>query len=477
MAMNHHDRVEFIAVADLKPYAGNARTHSKKQIQQIAKSIERFGFTQPVLIGASDDIIAGHGRVRAAKSIGMTKVPCLRLANLSETDKRAYILADNKLALNAGWDTELLAVELQGLIEVKYDIDLTGFSIGEVDRVIDEAREASTDGADAAENEIPEPTALAVTRPGDIWQLGRHRLICGDAQDKGVHARLLEGDKVHAVFTDPPYNVPIDGHVSGLGEHRHREFAFAAGEMSKDAFTAFLKTTLGHAAAACCDGAIAFVCMDWRHMGELIAAGEETFSALKNVCVWNKTNGGMGTFYRSKHEMVFVFKVGTAPHTNTFGLGDGGRYRTNVWDYAGVNTMKKGRMDELEMHPTVKPVALVADALLDVTKRGELVLDPFGGSGTTLIAAEKTGRTARLIEFDPLYCDVIVRRFEGFSGKRAKLAETGATFEDLAEVRTPQKAVAALKNSAIVPHRSGLFCHRLRSASCSWQRLPTRHRD
>ena len=439
MTLIHHDRVEYIAIADLQPYAGNARTHSKKQIQQIAKSIERYGFTNPVLIDDGNGIIAGHGRVLAARSIGMTAVPCLRLTHLSETEKRAYILADNKLALNAGWDKELLAIELQGLIEAKYDIDLTGFSIGEADIIIGEAREASTDALDAAENEIVEPAAVAVTRPGDIWQLGRHRLICGDAQDAGVYAALLEGTRVDAIFTDPPYNVPIDGHVSGLGETKHREFAFAAGEMSQEAFTAFLKTTLGHAAAACRDGAIAFVCMDWRHLGELIAAGEAVFSELKNVCVWNKTNGGMGTFYRSKHEMVFAFKVGTAPHTNTFGLGDGGRYRTNVWDYAGVNTMKKGRMEEIEMHPTVKPVALVADAILDVTPRGALVLDPFGGSGTTLIAAEKTGRAARLIEFDPLYCDVIVRRFEAYTGKRAKLAATGEAFEDVAAARLVER--------------------------------------
>jgi len=245
---------------------------------------------------------------------------------------------------------------------------------------------------------------------------------------------------VDAVFTDPPYNVPIDGHVSGLGATKHREFAFASGEMSKDAFTEFLTITLGHAAGACKDGAIAFVCMDWRHLGELLVAGEAVFSALKNICVWNKTNGGMGTFYRSKHEMVLVFKVGDAPHTNTFGLGDEGRYRTNVWDYAGVNTMKAGRMEELGMHPTVKPVALVADAILDVTRRRAVVLDPLGGSGTTLIAAEKTGRSARLVEFDPLYCDVIIRRYEDYTGKPAKLALTGEVFEDVAEARTLQSA-------------------------------------
>ena len=347
------------------------------------------------------------------------------------------LLADNKLALNAGWDQELLAIELQGLIEANYSVEVTGFTVGEVDAVLQAAREGAAAGSDVAENACPEPADVAVTRPGDVWQLGRHRLICGDAQEAGVYARLLAGETVDAIFTDPPYNVAIDGHVCGLGATRHREFAFASGEMSREAFTAFLTATLGHAAVSCRDGAIAFVCMDWRHMGELIAAGEAVFTELKNVCVWNKTNGGMDTFYRSKHEMVFVFKVGTAPHTNTFGLGDGGRYRTNVWDYAGVNTMKKSRMDELEMHPTVKPVALVADALLDVTKRGDLVLDPFGGSGTTLIAADKTGRAARLIEFDPLYCDVIIRRFEAFTGKHARLAETRETFEDVMDERMP----------------------------------------
>jgi DNA modification methylase len=431
----HHDQIERLAPDILKPYAGNARTHAKTQIQQIARSIERFGFTNPVLVDDANGIIAGHGRVLAAKLIGLDEVPCLRLSHLTETEKRAYVLADNKLAWNAGWDKELLAIELQGLIEADYQVEVTGFSIGEVDAVLQEAREASPTGSDARDDACPEPPAVAVTQPGDVWQLGRHRLICGDAQDADVYARLLGGEQVDAVFTDPPYNVKIDGHVSGLGATKHREFAFAAGEMSKAAFTAFLQTTLGHAASACRDGAIAFVCMDWRHMGELIAAGEAVFSELKNVCVWNKSNGGMGTFYRSKHEMIFVFKVGTAPHTNTFGLDDEGRYRTNVWDYAGVNTMKKCRMEELEMHPTVKPVTLVADAILDVTKRGATLLDPFGGSGSTLIAAEKTGRTARLIEFDPHYCDVIVRRYEAYTGKRAKLAATGAAFEDVAEAR------------------------------------------
>src|SRR5467141_1925672 len=270
--------------------------------------------------------------------------------------------------------------------------------------------------------------------------LGRHRLICGDARDQAVFGRLMGDGRADMMFTDPPYNLPLNGHVTGLGRIRHREFAMGVGEMSVEAFTNFLQQTLGHAAALARNGAIAFVCMDWRHMGELLEAGRAVFSELKNLCVWNKTNGGMGTFYRSKFELVFVFKVGTAPHTNTFGLGDTGRYRTNVWDHAGVNSLRPGRNEELDMHPTVKPVALVAEAIKDCTRRGEVVLDPFAGSGSTLIAAHKTGRRARLIEFDPAYCDQIVRRFEQVTGKQAKLAATGQSFETVAE----QRAVSSI---------------------------------
>jgi ParB-like nuclease domain/DNA methylase len=338
--------IEPMPVASLRPHPGNARTHSKKQIRQVAASIREFGFNNPVLIGEDGEIIAGHGRVEAAKLLGLDSVPTVRLAHLNAAQRRAYVLADNKLALNAGWDRELLAIELQGLIDVDFDVELTGFSPTEIDLVLDEAREGSPNGPTEAEDQIPFPIddqTSAVTRAGDAWSLGRHRLICGDARDKAVFDLLMGDERADLLFTDPPYNVPIDGHVTGLGRIRHREFAMGVGEMSVEAFTSFLQQTLGHAAAVARNGAIAFVCMDWRHMGELLKAGHAVFSELKNLCVWNKTNGGMGTFYRSKHELVFVFKVGTAPHTNTFGLGDDGRYRTNVWDYAGVNTLRAGR--------------------------------------------------------------------------------------------------------------------------------------
>ncbi len=437
--------IEPMPVASLRPHPGNARTHSKKQIRQIADSIRRFGFTNPVLIGEDGEIIAGHGRVEAAKLLGLDSVPTVRLAHLNAAQRRAYVLADNKLALNAGWDRELLAIELQGLIDIDFDVELTGFSPTEIDLVLDEAREGSPNGSTQAEDQVSFPIddqTSAVTRAGDVWCLGRHRLICGDARDQAVFGLLMGDERADLMFTDPPYNLPIDGHVTGLGRIRHREFAMGVGEMSVETFTSFLQQTLGHAAALARSGAIAFVCMDWRHMGELLKAGQAVFSELKNLCVWNKTNGGMGTFYRSKHELVFVFKVGTAAHTNTFGLGDSGRYRSNVWDFAGVNTLRAGRSEDLARHPTVKPVALVAEAIKDCSKRGELVLDPFGGSGTTLIAAEKTGRLARLIEFDPAYCDTILRRFERVTGKQATSAASRMSFEEIAQERAASPTAA-----------------------------------
>lgn len=423
------------SVGSLKPYARNARTHSKKQIKQIASSIERFGFVNPVLISDDGEIIAGHGRVEAAKQLGIETVPTLALSHLSETERRAYVLADNKLALNAGWDREILAIELQGLVDLSFDVELTGFSLAEVDFVLDEAGEADPDAPDAAEDSVPDVAGPAVSRVGDVWLLGRHKLVCGDARSTEDYARLLGNERVDMVFTDPPYNVAIDGNVCGLGSVKHREFAFASGEMSESQFTQFLEQSLGAMASVMRDGAIAFVCMDWRHMGELLTAGRTAFTELKNLVVWNKTNGGMGAFYRSKHELIFVFKQGTAPHTNSFGLGETGRYRTNVWDYAGISSISASRGDELAIHPTVKPVAMIADAIKDCSKRGEIILDGFGGSGSTLMAAEKTGRCARLIEYDPIYCDTIVRRWQAYTGKSATLASSRQKFDEVDETR------------------------------------------
>lgn len=416
--------IQSILIGALRPWARNARTHSKKQIRQLAESIRTFGFTNPVLIDRENTILAGHGRVEAAKSLGLEAVPCVRLEHMTPAQKRAYVIADNKLALNAGWDEELLAEELSALLAVDlgFDVGVTGFSIPEIDALIEGL--APEEPGDPDDDVLP-ASAPRRCAPGDVWRLGAHRLVCGDALDAGVVAALMEGEQARMAFTDPPYNVPIDGHVGGSGKIRHREFAMAAGEMSVAEFTGFLERALRNLADHSLDGSIHYVCMDWRHMGEMLAAGASVYQEFKNLIVWAKDNGGMGTFYRSRHELIFVFKKGVASHVNTFELGQTGRYRTNVWQYRGVNTLRAGRMEELALHPTVKPVQMIADAIKDVSGRGEIVLDLFGGSGSTLIAAEKTGRRAFLCELDPIYCDRILARWEAFAKDEAEQLACG----------------------------------------------------
>jgi len=416
---------KLVSVASLKPYANNPRTHSKKQIRQIADSIEEFGFTNPVLTDGSGNIIAGHGRIEAARLLGMTDIPVLKLENMSEAQKRAYIIADNKLAENAGWDTELLVIELQGLLDlnIDFDIELTGFETGEIDVLL-----ASETAAESETVPLPETDGPAVSRPGDLWLIGKHRLLCGDALNPDDWQVLMGKDKAQMIFVDPPYNVPIAGHVSGLGAVRHREFAMASGEMSQDAFTEFLRRSFRNLVRFSSDGAIHFICMDWRHMREVLDAADGIYSELKNLCVWAKTNAGMGSFYRSQHELVFAFKHGTAAHINNFGLGDKGRHRSNLWTYAGANTFRAGRMDDLKAHPTVKPTEMVADAIMDCSQRGGFIADAFAGSGTTLLAAAKTGRIGVGIEIDPHYADLIIRRLQDATGETAVHAESFESF-------------------------------------------------
>jgi ParB-like chromosome segregation protein Spo0J len=293
--LEHKLTVELRPIASLKPRARNPRTHSNRQLGQIADSISQFGFTNPVLIDADGGVIAGHGRIEAAKLLSMEQVPTIRLDQMSEAQKRAYVLADNKLAENAGWDRELLALELQYLaeLELDFDVTVTGFETAEIDLLIGELELGRTvDRAD----EVPPVDALtgAVSRLGDLWLLGKHRLLCADATKTESFARLLEDAKAQMIFTDPPYNVRIDGNVCGSGAIQHREFAMASGEMSQAEFTTFLKSSLRLLADHSVDGSIHFICMDWRHMSELLAAGRELYTELKNLCVWNKDNGGLG---------------------------------------------------------------------------------------------------------------------------------------------------------------------------------------
>ena len=440
----HGLQVEERSIASLALRRNNPRTHSEKQIRQIAASIETFGFTNPVLIDAKSTVIAGHGRVRAAKQLGLDSVPTIQLEHLTEEQVRAYVIADNRLAECAGWDRDLLAIELQGLAEIDLDFDLEviGFETAEIDLLIGEATtEIEPDPADAWSGIDPE--APIVSRPGDLWEIGPHRLLCADALDGSAYARLLEGRKAQLVFVDPPYNVSIDGHVSGLGRTRHAEFAMASGEMSEAEFTAFLGTALGHHAAHSAEGALHFVCMDWRHAGELLTAGRSIYSECKNLCVWVKTNAGMGSLYRSQHELVLVFKVGTAPHINNVELGRHGRTRSNVWRYAGVNSFGVDRDEALALHPTVKPVRLVADAILDCSRRGARVLDGFTGSGTTLLAAERTGRIGYGLEIEPRYVDAALRRLAEHAGLEALHVESGRSFDGVAMARATETSEAS----------------------------------
>lgn len=416
--------VECLAITSLKPSPRNARTHSKAQIKQIAASIKEFGFTNPVLIDENQNILAGHGRIEAAKQLGLKDVPVVRIEHMTGEQKRAYVIADNQLALNAGWDESLLAIELSELAELSFDVSITGLEMGEIDRLIGSLNLSK----DAGEDDIPCPDdGPAITEPGDVWEIGRHRLICGDATEMDVYDRLMLGNKADLVFTDPPYNVQIAGNVSGLGKHKHGEFAMASGEMTEAQFEQFLRKTFVQLVRVSHNGAIQYVCMDWRHMREVLGAADGIYTELKNLCVWAKSNGGMGSLYRSQHELVFVFKSGTKPHINNVGLGKHGRNRTNVWSYAGANAFGETREDDLAMHPTVKPLQLVKDAVLDCSNRNDLMLDVFAGSGTTLIAAHELGRTGYGIELDPAYCDVILKRFLA-KGVDAKREGTNLTF-------------------------------------------------
>ena len=427
----------------LKLDPANPRRHSKKQVRQIANSIEVFGFNVPILTDRFGNVIAGHGRWLAAKLLGMTEVPTLCLDHLTQAQARAFMIADNRLTENSVWDDRLLAQQLQSLslLGLDFDIEVTGFEMGEIDLRIaslDEPCDPSDDPADA----LPDaPNSAPVTKIGDLWRLGHHRVLCGNALDAAAFAALMGGDRAAMGFTDPPYNVEIDGHVGGRGAIHHRPFPMASGEMDRPEFTAFLRAAFRNLGEFSSDGSLHYVCMDWRHIEEVMAAAREVYTELKNLCVWVKDNPGMGSLYRSGHD-VFVFKHGRGGHRNNVQLGGFGRNRSNVWRYPGANSFARGGAEGnlLALHPTVKPVALVADAILDCSARGDIVLDAFLGSGTTVIAAERTGRRCYGLELDPVYVDTIVRRWQALTGGSARHAASGRTFDDL--VREPETADA-----------------------------------
>lgn len=409
--------------SQLVAHQRNARKHSDKQIDQLMASIRSFGFNVPVLVDDAGVILAGHGRVAAALKLGLDHVPTVLITHLSDTQRRGFMLADNRLAELSSWDDGTLALELEELSLAEFEITDTGFELPRIDVLIEERHKPSAP-IDEAEQQ-PDPGRVEqVARLGDLWVLGRHRLFVGDALDPRSFQALLDGERAQMVFIDPPFNVPIAGHVSGLGKVRHREFVMASGEMSEAEFGGFLDEAIARLIEASCDGSIHYICMDWRGLHTLLSAGRR-YTEHKNLCCWVKAQGGMGSLYRSQHELVAVFKSGKAAHINNVALGKHGRSRSNVWSMPGMNSFQKGRAEKLAMHPTVKPVALVADAILDCSKRGGLILDSFAGSGSSIIAAERTGRRAAAMELDPKYANVILRRFCDVTGIEPINAATG----------------------------------------------------
>jgi DNA modification methylase len=427
IAVTYRSPVELTVASD------NPRVHTPRQIKQIARSISVFGFLIPIIIDEAGRVLVGVGRLLAARDLDCIEVPTIQVTHLSEAQKTAFAIADNQLAAIAKWDDPVLAEQLKALsiINLDFDIEVTGFEPAEIDLRI-ESINLEVDDSDPADTLPAAPTGEPVSHLGDIWILGRHRLLCGDALDPAAYTALMRGKKADMIFTDSPYNVKIDGHATGLGANRHREFAMASGEMSYAEFQTFLLNACLLLTRHSSDGSIHFLCMDWRHSGELLAAGRAVYSEHKNTCVWVKSNAGMGSLYRSQHEFVFVFKNGQAPHRNNVQLGRFGRYRSNVWNYPGANSMGRGTEEGnlLALHPTAKPVKLVADAILDCSARGDLVLDPFMGSGTTLMAAERVGRRCYGLEIDPLYIDTIIRRWQAQTGDDAVHEATGRRFND-----------------------------------------------
>jgi DNA modification methylase len=420
--------IQTIEISGLKSSLRHVRRISAAHVERVASSIADLGFTQPILVRHSE-IVDGHTRVEAAKRLGLDHVPAIEVAHLSDPEVRKLRLALNRTAELGEWDLDQLRIEVADLNDLEVDLTSTGFSPQELDIIL-----LDDDDGDPDKESLPEPSVHPVTESGDLWLLGEHRVLCGNALEKTSYARLLGDDAVHAVLTDPPYNVPVAGHVSGLGKKTHAEFAMASGEMSEAEWQTFLDSVLGLLSEPLIDGGVMFAFMDWRSIHRLYAAGLAAGLNLANLVVWYKEAGSMGSLYRSAHELVAVFCKGRTPRINNVELGRYGRDRSNVWVAPGANRPGSSANAMLAFHATPKPVELCVDAILDVTERGDTVLDAFLGSGTTLVAADKAGRRCCGIEIEPRFVDVILRRWQQLTGREAVLAETGETFSKV-EVR------------------------------------------
>lgn len=440
------DRVTMVALDTLKAHSRRTRTHDERQIAAIMGSFNTFGFLNPIVIDETNAVLAGDARVEAARRLGIANLPVVRVDHLSDNEKRAYKIADNRIAELAGWDLGELSIELTELVNIDFNMDAIGFDTPTIDLMIAEAEGKTTDEPDPADMLPEDSSGPPVSRLGDLWLLGPHKLICGSALDRHVLQTLMGDALARMVLTDAPYNVPIAGFVGGLGKVKHREFAMASGEMTKAEFLEFLTVASTNAADHLIDGGLLYGFMDWRSLAAYTVALEASGLVQNNLCIWNKMTGGMGSLYRSAYELCLVFKKGTAPHTNNVELGKHGRYRTNVWDHPGMASFGRGRTQDLKLHPTVKPVNLLADAIMDVTRQNEIVLDTFAGSGSTLMAAHKCKRHCRAVEIDPIYVDIIIRRFEDYAGIEVVHAATGKSFAETATERAHDTAIAQNPN-------------------------------
>lgn len=429
----------------LRPAHRRVRTGDPEHVARIMRAIASLGFTVPILISREGEIVDGHIRVEAAKALGLTEIPCVIVDHLNECERRLLSIAVNRLQEKGSWDIVQLKLEFESLIDLDIPVEASGFELPEIEVVLS----LGDDDLDEEANNTPpvDYRQPAVSRPDDRWRLGRHVVLCADACEERSYQTLMDGEVARLMLTDPPFNCPIDGFVGGKGEIRHREFVAATGEMSDDRFESFLHDFLVYAMSHVVDGGIGLSFIDWRQIELLLHAGRRSDLSLQNIIVWNKGRGGMGGTYRNAHELVAMFKRGSTAHLNNIELGKHGRDRTNIWSYPGATTLGSSARQQLKSHPTPKSVELIVDAILDLTSRNDVVLDPFLGSGTTLIAAEKSGRRCYGLELDPAYVDVIVRRWQAFTGGGAVRAD-GRSFADL---EAEHANIAAACREAVPP--------------------------
>ena len=431
MLLSNSMSVQRVPTDALRPAPTPVRRHPRKQLAKVRKSLEVFGQVTPILVSPDWEIIDHELVWQALKEIGATQVDVIVVADKSPSELKALRLVLNRTALDARWDEQNLRSILEQLVEVDFDLDLTGFDTPEIDHYLN--LDAPQANVEENGSDIPLVEATAISTSGMIWALGDHRVGCGSATNLAFVSRLLNGKTANVCFVDPPYNIPVDGFITGKGRHRHREFVQGAGELSTDEYFTLLRDSLLVLKECCVPTALVYACIDWRHVMEMTVAGRACDMPLYTICVWTKTNGGMGGIYRNAHELVCVFRAGTETPLDNVELGRHGRNRTNVWSYPGMSSFGKERDQLLGSHPTVKPVAMIADVFRDVTKRGDIVLDTFLGSGSTLMAAQETGRICCGVELDPLYVDVTIRRWQNATGRDAVLVDTGEAFNDVAQ--------------------------------------------